>query len=581
LIENNAANYQDQKVKLGLDKKRKRKNLFISIIFIVVFAAILFIVFNITSVKQNNFGNSIALLPLKNFSQEKNNEYIINRLENQIIAKLYRIEGLKVVPHSAVGFYKDSKKRNREIAGELLVNYILQGNVTIIGSKMSVNLELIEAASENLLGTYSDIMTIDDPENIFDIQEKIALKIAEELDIPLTPEEEEQITKPPSKNPAALYKFNQAQAYIDVGEPLEAKKLLKEAIMLDSTFADAFAGMGFIYIDKLSYTGDRYLADLYLDSGMVMVEKALFLEKKHQWANNLKYSYFLRKGLSEEAKEMETIFDRMIKNYQYYQTRFGHYCLIEDFYHAIDAFYKYLELKPNDQLTPLYMLFDVRECFDYTGFSELAKIYSKEQFEQTNDSIGYFKEMAWIEHKLKNFKEAINLCYKGCQLDSSRFLYQIMVYHIYLNDYVKAFEYLKKEEKSFGNQEPDMIFGLVFLKNGYREEAEYHLRGVLKHFLEVVEMNTALSRKTFDFFYLSGIYSALGDKKNALKYLKKLKEMEVIRSEYVLDLKIWPGFDNIRDEPEFREILNDAETKYQNEHEKVEQLLIRKGIIES
>jgi hypothetical protein len=94
-------------------------------------------------------------------------------------------------------------------------------------------------------------------------------------------------------------------------------------------------------------------------------------------------------------------------------------------------------------------------------------------------------------------------------------------------------------------------------------------------------MNTALSRKTFDFFVLSGIYAALGDKENALKYLEMLKEMEVIRGEYVLDLKNWPPFDNIREYPEFKDILKDAEAKYQREHERVKKLLIREGIIES
>jgi len=589
LTESGSPNNLNQKENPGLGKKRIRTNFIISILFVVILIPVLFIVFNIGSAKQNNLENTIAIMPLKDFSQVKDNLHIVYRLEDQIINKLYGIENLKVVPHSAVELYRESRKSNREIAKELFVSFILQGNVTIIGNKMAINLELIEAENETLLGTYSYIMNIDDPENIFNTQERIALRVAEELKIPLTPAEKQQIVRLPSENAAALYKFNQAQAYINIEEQLKAKELLEEAIRLDSAFVDAFAGLGYIYIEFLSHASNMYLADSYLDSGLMMVEKALSFNAKHQQANNLKYKYFLEKGMSEEAREMEPMFDGMIKNYQYYQTRFGHYHLLENYYLTIDAFYKYRELKPKDQLTPLYMLYNIRECFGYTGFPDQAKKYVQEYLDQTKDSVRYICYMAWEEHKTENFQGALNLMLKGLQLDSTfrSFLIGTTIYYVYLNDYGKAYEYSKKVEKLEkelnGSVYPftRQILGCIYLKNGKQAEAEYHLKEAKKYYMEVVEMNTALSRKTFDFFVLSGIYAALGDKENALKYLEMLKEMEVIRGEYVLDLKNWPPFDNIREYPEFKDILKDAEAKYQREHERVKKLLIREGIIES
>jgi tetratricopeptide (TPR) repeat protein len=235
------------------------------------------------------------------------------------------------------------------------------------------------------------------------------------------------------------------------------------------------------------------------------------------------------------------------------------------------------------------MLYKVRECFGYTGFPDQAKKYVQEYLDQTKDSVRYLCYMAWEEHKTENFQGGLNYMLKGLQLDSTfrSFLIGTTIYYIYLNDYAKAYEYSKKVEKLEKELNGSLfpftrgILGYIYLKIGKQEEAEYHLKEAIKYYLEETEINRAISRKTFDFFYLSGIYAALGDKENALKYVKMLKEMEVIRGEYVLDLKFWPWFDIIREEPEFKDILKDAESKYQREHERVKKLLIREGIIET
>jgi len=586
LIEKNSVNIPEQKKYDGLKKKRF---FFVSILFAVLISTAVFVVLNSTSIKKNNYGNSIALLPLEDFSKEKDHEFNINRLENQIISKLFRIENLKVAPHSSVKLYKNSEKENRVIGDELMVSYILQGDITIVGNMMSIYLELIEAASGNLLYPYSNKISIDNIDKIFDIQEKIALDIAEYLDIPLTQKEEEKIASLPSENSAALYKYNMALSYLDVKEHLKPKKLLEEAVELDSTFADAYALLGQIYIYILSNRFSPYLKNSYLDSGMVVIEKALYYDAKHLRANNLKYAFYLIKGMSEKAKEMEPMFDRLIKNKAYYHARFYHYSMIEDYYNAINAFYKYMELKPKTELIDINMLIKVSRCFEYIGFPELAKLYTKEKLEQINDSLAYYMDMARIEYESENFQESLNVHLKGHQLDSTRrgFIFGITGSYIYLGDYEKAYQYSIKldenvKEIPLTSRTPIAPFiGLICFKMGKQKEAEYYLKEAEQYYKELLEINATVPLKAYDFFLLSWIYATLGDSENALKYLKMFEDMEVIQINYVLNLKIWPGFDNIRNEAEFKKILKNAEKIYQQKHKRVKKLLVKKGILES
>jgi hypothetical protein len=79
---------------------------------------------------------------------------------------------------------------------------------------------------------------------------------------------------------------------------------------------------------------------------------------------------------------------------------------------------------------------------------------------------------------------------------------------------------------------------------------------------------------------LACIYSAKGEKAKALKYLQMLKKRDTNTLWMVTRLKFSPMLDNIRNEPEFADILQDVETKYQKEHERIGKLLREYGEME-
>lgn len=71
-----------------------------------------------------------------------------------------------------------------------------------------------------------------------------------------------------------------------------------------------------------------------------------------------------------------------------------------------------------------------------------------------------------------------------------------------------------------------------------------------------------------------------GNKEKALEELRIMVDVENFSHLIIIQLKVLPLWDNIREEPEYQKILKMAEANYQKEHDKVEKLLIREGIIE-
>ena len=80
-------------------------------------------------------------------------------------------------------------------------------------------------------------------------------------------------------------------------------------------------------------------------------------------------------------------------------------------------------------------------------------------------------------------------------------------------------------------------------------------------------------------FYLAIVYSIMGEKRKALDNLKMLKNRKKGYIWLVTDLKYYPCFDFIRNEPEFIEVLKDVEAKYQAEHERVQKWLEESDIL--
>src|SRR6478672_11018917 len=87
---------------------------------------------------------SIAVLPFENLSDDKQNTYFADGVQDQILTNLAKVSELRVISHTTVRQYKSGVQRNlREIGKQLGVAYILEGSVQRAGDRLRIAAQLI------------------------------------------------------------------------------------------------------------------------------------------------------------------------------------------------------------------------------------------------------------------------------------------------------------------------------------------------------------------------------------------------------------------------------------------------------
>ncbi len=155
------------------------------------------------SVEQGPDKKSIAVIPFRNRSaNEENAEFFSDGVHDELLTNLSRIAELKVISRTSVMGYRDTTKNLRQIGEELGVANILEGGVQRAGDTVRINVQLIDAATDEHLWAkvYDRQLTA---ENIFAIQTEIAHAIANALEATLSPGEQEQLAVAPTTNLAA------------------------------------------------------------------------------------------------------------------------------------------------------------------------------------------------------------------------------------------------------------------------------------------------------------------------------------------------------------------------------------------
>jgi TolB-like protein/Tfp pilus assembly protein PilF len=185
---------------------------------------------------------SIAVLPFENLSDEKENAYFADGIQDDVLTNLSKIGDLKVISRTSVMPYRGKTQNLREIGKTLGVSNILEGSVRRSGNRVRVNVQLIDAMTDEHLwaSDYDRDLT-----DVFAIQTDLAQKITEALQAKLSPSERAQIERKPTENGEAYLAFVQAHnlqnAVEDLGKLKQSEQLYARAIELDPKFALALA----------------------------------------------------------------------------------------------------------------------------------------------------------------------------------------------------------------------------------------------------------------------------------------------------------------------------------------------------
>ncbi len=551
---------------------------------------------------KNNVENTIAIMPFINDSGEEFAPFTA-WMGIEIGNKLGKIENMLVVPQSTTETYRDSKKSNRDIARELMVDHLLRGRTIKTGDKILLNVELLDTKTGQSVFTEVYERNLNETEEatlnrIFGICSDVVFQISEVLQTNLTPDEKEQVAKKPTENMTALRAYQEANHHLDLStfnelstlvlaqeEIMKAKILYKEAVKNDSTFADAYAMLGHIYTNKLYFHVDIYLADKYLDTGKIYLDKALRFDRKNIKGADYLRQYYIRKGLLNEADKLLPLTENRVKNYVYFMGKLTESYELNDRYHVAEAYLNCMETKPPDMPTRDYMTHRAFYNYLYTGFPVRARELNEEILKSVSDTLNYLFRKADWEITYGSQDSALSIYYQLLKKNPSRLthLYYGVQFYNFKKDYSKALDTLRKYEEKVlllrGSIPPNYyVFGYTYLKNGMKEKAGYHFKGSIKSAEDEIKLNSADTRTYDSHFNLALIYAILNDKQKSLQYLGMIKESRSVSLKFINNLKTNPMFDNVRNEPEFQKITRELEKKYLEEHEKIKKLLISRGL---
>ncbi len=194
-------------------------------------------------------GKSIVVLPFEDMSPDKDNEYFSDGLTEEIIADLSNVKELLVISRSSAMTLKGSQKKIKDIAAEVNVRYVLEGSVRKSGNNLRITAQLIDARDESHLWADKFNGTLED---VFDLQEELSRKIVNALKLKLTPDEDRRLSERPINNVLAFESYLRArhQAYNNFSEESlnSALILCQDALKHAGENELLYSMMGQIYI---------------------------------------------------------------------------------------------------------------------------------------------------------------------------------------------------------------------------------------------------------------------------------------------------------------------------------------------
>src|SRR5438128_5942029 len=198
---------------------------------------------------------SIAVLPLQNLSEDKQNAFFADGVQDELLSNLSKIKDLKVISRTSVMQYKSGTKRNlKEIAQQLGVSNVVEGSVRRSGDHVRVSVQLIDARTDRHLWGENYDRTL---ANSVSLQGELATEIADAVGATLSPQEKARVHAKPTNNPAAYDAYLRARA-IPVGWGFNAEgdvegaiRLYQEAVKLDPNFTLAWAYLSIAQIQSV------------------------------------------------------------------------------------------------------------------------------------------------------------------------------------------------------------------------------------------------------------------------------------------------------------------------------------------
>ena len=516
---------------------------------------------------------TIAVLPFRNDSPDKENLYFCDGITEGVRQNLSKIPSLSVVSRTSVEQYRENPPSMAVIAKDLGVNYILEGSVLRLENRSVIHARLIFAPEDrNLWSTQYNR----DLEDVFSVLAEVTSNIADELEATISPEVMQNIVREPTDDITAYDYYLQAKGLEKdsllgrgfVGDLDRADSLYQLALYRDPNFAKAFVERVRIFRQKHQF--EFFDKQSLLDSMLYLCDKAIALDSNladAYWVRGAFYDDFLYdipKAVEDLNRALELNPNHVEAIGQLAVLKWAH---LREIIPALKLYRKMEKLEHSDEvlfgahitLSQLYW-----NIWDHDkGYQYLDKAIA------VNPGLNGLK--AWFYIQEGRYSEAVELMKDSQDFAALGFL------HLLTKEYEKALGYYRKwgdQVKAEGVQEIAELeswhrYGQVLVGLGRKKEGEE----LMQYQLELNEKLQEKYQRAHQVLYESaGIYSFLGDEEKALEHLMKFDSINRWDDGKLHFIQRDPQFDNIRETEEFKAIVNKRMADIQQAREEVSRL---------
>jgi serine/threonine protein kinase/tetratricopeptide (TPR) repeat protein len=220
---------------------------------------------------------SVAVLYFENLSGAEEDKYFRDGMTEDITTELLKIKGLRVFPRATVLTFRDKPVTAPEVGRQLNAGFVLSGSLRRVRNRLRITAQLVDTRTDFPVWSERYDRELED---VFEVQDEIAQKIAKSLRITLSPQEQKAIAQKPTENAQAYDCYLRGRSYMRRVTRTDlqfALQLYEQAVALDPNFALAHAGIA--YVCGLFYEWhDR--DDRGIQKGLAACERALALEPR-------------------------------------------------------------------------------------------------------------------------------------------------------------------------------------------------------------------------------------------------------------------------------------------------------------
>jgi serine/threonine protein kinase/Flp pilus assembly protein TadD len=462
--------------------------------------------------------SSLAILPFRNLTNDETVSFYEFSLADAVITDLVRLRSLIVRPSSVVAKYLGQNKDPIEVGRELNVKAILSASFLYAKNRMRVTAQLIDVVNgEVLWGERIDC----DADDIITVQDTIALRIIDGLQLSLSSKEQSDLARHVTRNAAAYEEYLRGRDLLGryiyhtvANQDIEAAiKHLHRAIELDSQFALAYCGLGSCYINRLLKVGGTY-SDL--TSALEAFDKGLAIDRTIIEARVYMVYVHLARGEKEKAfKEIAALRHEAPNNAGVHFFSAFMYRMVGEYDNALQSWDSFVRLDPAGSVVATW---NRARVLMYQGrFADAMLELDKGATTEPNHPF------------IKTFR-AVGLFRQGDPVNSAKLLREVLG----------------------GHPEMDLIRPLLAMclsAMGENEEARAQLTDRVK---EVAALDHDVP------YWLASAYVMEGELDDAFEWL----EIAIsLGNENLPWFEANPIWETVRDDPRFRILINRIKTE--------------------